>query len=357
VSWSGAGSLPGNDGWVALHPADAAPVTLPTVRDHEPDALQREVLLALGTGGAYFFNQLAESTGAADDKALVAAIWDLVWAGLITNDTFSPLRTLTGGGGSHRATRATPRARTYRGRAVPRPTMATRVGGPRLGGRWSILPLAEGDATIRAAATAEILLDRYGIVTRGSVATEGVPGGFALAYKVLSGFEEKGRARRGYIIDGLGAAQFSTSGTVDRVRTFVRSEPRGEKPGERLTAVTLAATDPANPYGAALPWPSAETTGTKHRPGRKAGGLVTIVDGEIVFYLERGGSSLLAFTTDDQLVREAAVSLASVVRDGRVEKLAVENVNGEFTLGSPLSLPLREAGFTETPRGLRIRRA
>ncbi|RWZ50056.1 DEAD/DEAH box helicase [Labedella phragmitis] len=357
VSWSGAGSLPGNDGWVALHPADAAPVTLPTARDHEPDALQREVLLALGTGGAYFFNQLAESTGAADDKALVAAIWDLVWAGLITNDTFSPLRTLIGGGGSHRATRATPRARTYRGRAVPRPTMATRVGGPRLGGRWSILPLAEGDATIRAAATAEILLDRYGIVTRGSVATEGVPGGFALAYKVLSGFEEKGRARRGYIIDGLGAAQFSTSGTVDRVRTFVRSEPRGEKPGERLTSVTLAATDPANPYGAALPWPSNETTGTKHRPGRKAGGLVTIVDGELVFYLERGGSSLLVFTTDDQLVRDAAVSLANVVRDGRVEKLAVENVNGEFALGSPLSLPLREAGFAETPRGLRIRRA
>jgi ATP-dependent Lhr-like helicase len=357
VSWSGAGSLPGNDGWVALHPADAAPVTLPTARDHEPDALQREVLLALGTGGAYFFNQLAESTGAADDKALVAAIWDLVWAGLITNDTFSPLRTLTGGGGSHRATRATPRARTYRGRSVPRPTMATRVGGPRLGGRWSILPLAEGDATIRAAATAEILLDRYGIVTRGSVATEGVPGGFALAYKVLSGFEEKGRARRGYIIDGLGAAQFSTSGTVDRVRTFVRSEPRGEKPGERLTAVTLAATDPANPYGASLPWPSAETTGTKHRPGRKAGGLVTIVDGEIVFYLERGGSSLLAFTTDAQLVHDAAASLAGVVRDGRVEKLSVENVNGEFALGSALALPLREAGFVETPRGLRIRRA
>lgn len=363
VSWSGAGSLAGNDGWVALHPADAAPVTLPIARDdHEPDALQREVLLALGTGGAYFFSQLAESTGSDDDKALVAAIWELVWAGLITNDTFSPLRTLTGGGGSHRSARATPRSRTYRGRGYARPTMTTRVagagsGGQRLGGRWSILPLAESDPTIRAAATAEILLDRYGIVTRGSVSTEGVPGGFALAYKVLSGFEEKGRARRGYIIDGLGAAQFSTSGTVDRVRTFVRSEPRGERPGEKLTAVTLAATDPANPYGSALPWPSADTTGTKHRPGRKAGGLVTMVDGEIVFYLERGGSSLLVFTEDEKLVADAAVSLAGVVREGRIEKLAVENVNGDFVLGSRLALPLREAGFSETPRGLRIRRA
>lgn len=363
VSWSGAGSLPGNDGWVALHPADAAPVTLPIARDdHEPDALQREILLSLGTGGAYFFSQLAESTGSDDDKALVAAIWELVWAGLITNDTFSPLRMLTGGGGSHRSARAVPRARTYRGRAYARPTMTTRVasggsGGQRLGGRWSILPLAESDPTIRAAATAEILLDRYGIVTRGSVATEGVPGGFALAYKVLSGFEEKGRARRGYIIDGLGAAQFSTSGTVDRVRTFVRSEPRGERPGEKLTAVTLAATDPANPYGAALPWPGADTTGTKHRPGRKAGGLVTMVDGELVFYLERGGSSLLVFTEDEKLIADAAVSLAGVVRDGRIEKLAVENVNGEFVLGGRLALPLREAGFSETPRGLRIRRA
>jgi ATP-dependent Lhr-like helicase len=362
VSWSGAGSLPGNDGWVALHPADAAPVTLPLARDHEPDALQREILLSLGSGGAYFFSQLAESTGAADDKALVAAIWELVWAGLVTNDTFSPLRTLTGGGGAHRSARATPRARTYRGRAYSRPSMTTRVptggsGGARLGGRWSILPLAESDPTIRAAATAEILLDRYGIVTRGSVATEGVPGGFALAYKVLSGFEEKGRARRGYIIDGLGAAQFSTSGTVDRVRTFVRSEARGEKPGEKLTSVTLAATDPANPYGAALPWPSAETTGTKHRPGRKAGGLVTIVDGELVFYLERGGSSLLVFTEDEKLVADAAVSLAGVVREGRIEKLAVENANGDFVLGGRLALPLREAGFSETPRGLRIRRA
>jgi ATP-dependent Lhr-like helicase len=357
VSWSGAGSLPGNDGWVALHPADAAPVTLPLARDHEPDALQREVLLSLGTGGAYFFSQLAESTGSEDDTALVAAIWDLVWAGLITNDTFTPLRSLTGGGGAHRTARATPRARTYRGRAVPRPTMATRTGGQRLGGRWSILPLAESDPTVRAAATAEILLDRYGIVTRGSVATEGVPGGFALAYKVLSGFEEKGRARRGYIIDGLGAAQFSTSGTVDRVRTFVRSEPRGERPGEKLTAVTLAATDPANPYGASLPWPGSDTTGTKHRPGRKAGGLVTMVDGELVFYLERGGSSLLVFTEDERLVADAAVSLGRIVRDGRIEKLAVEKVNGEFALGTRLSLPLREAGFTETPRGLRIRRA
>jgi ATP-dependent Lhr-like helicase len=362
VSWSGAGSLPGNDGWVALHPADAAAVTLPLARDdHEPDALQREILLSLGGGGAYFFSQLAESTGADDDKALVAAIWELVWAGLVTNDTFSPLRMLTGGGGAHRSARATPRARTYRGRAYARPTMTTRVGngggGQRLGGRWSILPLAESDPTIRAAATAEILLDRYGIVTRGSVATEGVPGGFALAYKVLSGFEEKGRARRGYIIDGLGAAQFSTSGTVDRVRTFVRTEPRGERPGEKLTAVTLAATDPANPYGAALPWPGSDTTGTKHRPGRKAGGLVTMVDGDLVFYLERGGSSLLVFTEDERLVADAAVSLAGVVRDGRIEKLAVENVNGDFVLGGRLALPLREAGFSETPRGLRIRRA
>ncbi|MET0932648.1 MAG: ATP-dependent helicase, partial [Mycetocola sp.] len=224
VLWSGAGSLPGNDGWIALHLAETAHLTLPLVPEHQPDALQREVLLALGGGGAFFFPQLAEATGATDDKTLVAALWELVWAGLITNDTLAPLRTLTGhGGGAHRTQRAAPRSRMYRGRPLGRPSMSTRVA-PTLGGRWSILPLAEQDPTVRTAATAETLLERYGVVTRGSVMGEGVPGGFALTYRVLSTFEDTGRVRRGYFIDGLGAAQFATAGTVDRLRSFARTD-------------------------------------------------------------------------------------------------------------------------------------
>jgi len=356
VVWSGAGTLAGNDGWVSLHLADTLSLTLTDQPEHAPSPLQQEILGTLGGGGAYFFGQLAEATGSTDDKMLVEALWDLVWAGLITNDTFSPLRTLLGGGGAHRTARRTPRARMYRGRSVPRPTMATRIGGPTLGGRWSILPLAEQDTTVRAAATADFLLERYGVVTRGSVVSEGVPGGFALTYRVLSGFEESGRCRRGYFVEKLGAAQFASSGTIDRLRSFSRPvDSTTEKP--ELHALTLAASDPANPYGAALAWPGSEATGVKHRPGRKAGGLVTLVDGALVLYLERGGKTMLAFTDDADVLHAAALSLGRTVTSGRVDKLAIEKVNGDFALGAPIAIPLREAGFTETPRGLRIRRA
>lgn len=238
----------------------------------------------------------------------------------------------------------------YRGRAMQRPTMATRAA-PTVGGRWSILPLAEQDATVRAAATAETLLERYGVVTRGSVMNEGVAGGFALAYRVLNRFEENGRCRRGYFVERLGGAQFAASGTVDRLRTFARTD---ETPA--LDTVTLAATDPANPYGAALSWPGADVTGVKHRPGRKAGALVVLVDGALVHYLERGGKTVLTFVSDEQVLAAAGRSLAETVRAGRVEHLAVEKVNGEFVLGSPTGVALRTAGFQETPRGLRLRR-
>lgn len=357
VLWSGAGSLPGNDGWVAMHLAETAHLTLPLVPEHLPDELQREVLLALGGGGAFFFPQLAEATGAADDKTLVAALWELVWAGLITNDTLAPLRTLTGhGGGAHRTQRAAPRSRMYRGRPLGRPSMSTRVA-PALGGRWSILPLAEQDPTVRTAATAETLLERYGVVTRGSVMSEGVPGGFALTYRVLSTFEDTGRARRGYFIDGLGAAQFATAGTVDRLRSFARTDANDLPDAADRDTVTLAATDPANPYGAALAWPTVESPGTKHRPGRKAGSLVTLVDGGLTLYVERGGKTLLAFTDDESVLAVAAASVADLVRRGRIDKLAIEKVNGAFVLGTPAGAALREAGFTETPRGLRMRHA
>jgi ATP-dependent Lhr-like helicase len=266
----------------------------------------------------------------------------------------------------------------YRGRAYARPSMPSRGGPPTAGGRWSIVPLAETDATVRAAASAETLLERYGVVTRGSVATERVPGGFALAYKVLSGFEESGRARRGYFIEKLGAAQFSTGGTVDRVRSFSRDP---SLPAPAPAALALAATDPANPYGAALPWPSSTgedtataggasvssaapaakddaspaATGTGHRPGRKAGALVVLVDGALVLYVERGGKTVLAFTDDEGTLRLASDSLAALVRSGAVDKLAIEKANGAFVLGTPLGRVLQDAGFLATPRGLRLR--
>ncbi|QPZ37584.1 Lhr family ATP-dependent helicase [Paramicrobacterium chengjingii] len=348
VIWSGRGSITGRDGWVGLHMADAAPLTIAPADDLPIGSLEDEILVALSSGGAYFSAQLGQATGCSDDEALTKALWSLVWAGLVTNDTFTPLRMLVSGTGAHKTRRATPRSRLYGRHGYARPSGS---GSPRLGGRWSLLPLAEHDATVRAAANVESLLDRYGVVTRGSVAAEDYPGGFALAYRVLSGFEEKGRARRGYVIDGLGAAQFSTSGTIDRLRSHVFIDDKRPR-----DAIALAATDPANPYGAALPWPSADVTGTRHRPGRKAGGIVVLVDGELTCYLERGGKTWLAFTSDEPRLDAAAASVAALVRGGLVEKVAVETVNSAFVYGSPLEHPLRRAGFTETPRGLRLRR-
>ncbi|HET6826392.1 MAG TPA: ATP-dependent helicase [Amnibacterium sp.] len=365
VVWSGAGRIAGNDGWVALHLADTLPLTLPPAEETEHSPLEREVLAVLGGGGAFFFRQLADAVGApaplgptdtspvtpgGPDAALQDALWNLVWAGLVTNDTFAPVRSLTGSGGSaHRAPRRAPRARVYRGHG--RPVMPSRQGPPTTAGRWGILPLPEQDLTVRAAATAELLLDRYGVVTRGSVQAEQVPGGFALAYKTLAALEEAGRARRGYFVEHLGAAQFSTSGTVDRLRAHNR-DPDDER-GE-VTRLCLAATDPANPYGAALPWPAGVGDGG-HRPGRKAGALVVLVDGAPAAYLERGGRTVLLFTDDESVLQHAADTLAATVRGRGVAALTVEKVDGVFSLGTPFGAALERAGFAPNPKGMRLR--
>ena len=349
VIWSGHGSLPGRDGWVALHPADAAPYTLAPPED-EPaaDSLERRVLDALAVGGAYFAAQLRDAAGAENEQSVTDALWRLTWSGHVTNDTFAPLRSLTGGGSqAHRTTRRPPRARLFRGAALPRPSAPPRPTG--VGGRWSLLPAPESDASARATASAALLLDRYGVVTRGSVQSEGLPGGFAQAYRVLAGFEQAGHCRRGYLIEGLGAAQFAASATIDRLREFAALPDPAP-----LRAVTLAATDPANPYGAALAWPTIE--GVTHRPGRKAGGVVVLVDGLLVVYLERGGKSALVFTDNEEVLAAAALDLATTARARRLDTLTVEQVNGAFVYGSATARALRGAGFVESPRGLTLRR-
>jgi ATP-dependent Lhr-like helicase len=217
---------------------------------------------------------------------------------------------------------------------------------PTVAGRWSLLPAPEANTTVRSAALAETLLERHGVVTRGAVVSEGVAGGFALAYKVLAGLEETGRTRRGYFVDGLGAAQFATPATVDRLRTFATDPEDGTPPA----AVTLGATDPANPYGAALGWPAIEG----HRPGRKAGALVVLVDGDLGVYVERGGKTVLTFGLDEAGMSAAAESLATTVRRAG-GKLRIEKIDGEFGIGTPFGDALVGAGFAPTPQGLRLR--
>ncbi len=217
VTWVGHAALPGNDGWVSLHLGDQAPLTLPlTDPDLDPERgeVHEAVLDALAPGGAWFFRQLAAATGATE-RALADALWELVWAGRVTNDTFAPLRALTSGSGTHRTRRAAPRARPSR------PSRAgVRAMPPATSGRWALLPEVDADPTRRAHATAERMLERHGVVTRGAVVSERTVGGFAAVYKVLSAFEDSGRCRRGYFVEGLGAAQFGTAGAVDRLRTF-----------------------------------------------------------------------------------------------------------------------------------------
>jgi len=208
---------------------------------------------------------------------------------------------------------------------------------------------------------AELLLERHGVVTRGAVAAEHIPGGFAAVYRVLSAFEDAGRVRRGYFVEGLGASQFATPGAVDRLRATAR--PPGDEPEPAGRTVVLAAADPANPYGAALAWPERPSRAagdgerSTHKPGRKAGALVVLVDGELVLYVERGGRSLLSWTEEPSALQAAADALALAVREGALGRLTVERADGEgvLTADHPLAVALSAAGFHATPRGLRIR--
>lgn len=364
VVWSGRGTLPGSDGWLALHPADLAPATLADPEALETTPAQDALIAALGAGGGFFFRQLAQQCEGFSDAELTTALWELVWAGTVAGDTLAPMRAHLRGSGAHRAVRTAPRARMHRARPARAGSLfgsaATEV--PTVAGRWALLPRQPMETTARLATLTDLQLGRYGVLTRGSVMAEGTPGGFALAYRILARMEDAGQVRRGYFIDGLGGAQFAFGGTVDRLRDAQIAE---EDTARTPRTVSLAATDPANPYGAALPWPEkvvlardgAVPIENKHRPGRKAGGLVTLVDGDLVLYMERGGKTLLAFSADPDTLRLALVSLGDLVRSGRVEKLTVEKVNGEFALSTPTAMLLRDAGFTETPKGLRIRHA
>jgi ATP-dependent Lhr-like helicase len=351
VTWAGCGALAGGDGWIALAPTEVADLVLPDLEETVPESPLHSAVLAGLEGGALFFRQLTDRVTASvsdpvDDPAVVAALWDLVWAGLVTNDTLAPLRALVSGrGAAHKARRPSPRGRYAR---LGRAQLPSRTGPPTVAGRWSLVPPREADPTRRAHARAEVFLERHGVLTRGALDTERVSGGFSGVYRVLRAMEDSGQVVRGYVVEGLGAAQFAARGAVDQLRALSR-------PGETsLAALVLAAADPGQPYGAALPWPEPVGDG-KHRPARKAGALAVLVDGVPALYVERGGKSLLSFTEAEDQLRAAAEALARSVREGWLGQLAVQRADGEGALGSKLSVVLQEAGFRATPKGLRLR--
>ncbi len=357
VVWVGAGPLGSDDGWVSLYLADQAPLLLPEPLPVELSPLAIAVRDALAGHGAMFFRQLSDAVGSTNDTELLLAIWELVWAGLVTNDTMAPLRGLLAGG-------VRSAGRTARGRRTGRPrrpALPSRLGPPAGAGRWSLVPERSSDGTRRLHAAAEQLLERHGVVTRGAVIAERVAGGFAGVYPVLKAMEEAGRCRRGYFVDALGGAQFAVPGAVDRMRSLADRASAQDR--REPQTVVLAAADPANPYGAALSWPERSATAADgqpaaerpgHRPGRKAGAVVILVDGELILYVERGGRTLLTFSDEPDRLRRAADALALAVRDGALGRLAVERADGGEVYSSPMARALTEAGFRPTVRGLRL---
>ncbi len=407
IVWAGAGGLPGGDGWVILAPAAAAPLLLPEPGEITMTPVHEAVLGVLEGGGALFFRGIADRVAAsladqttkalaANDRDVASAIWDLVWAWL-TNDTLAPLRTVLGTGrpvapepgAGQRRPSGRPGAAVSRRPGFGRGAMPSRSGPPTVSGRWSALPPPVRDPTRRLHAQALALLERHGILIRGAAAAERVTGGFGALYPVLRALEDGGQCRRGYFVEGLGAAQFALPGAVDRMRAmadsvraaadssaaagpadpWATSAPGAPYPRDpwnvgRPSArgqheprvVVLAAADPANAYGAALPWPErpGETAGG-HRPGRKAGALVVLANGDLVLYVERGGKTLLSWTSEPALLDPAAAALAAAVRAGALGRLTVERADGGGVYDSPLARALEAAGFRPTPRGLRLR--
>ncbi|GAB88374.1 ATP-dependent helicase [Gordonia rhizosphera] len=364
VIWSGHGPIGGADGWIALHPIDVAPLTLPDPDDIDATPLHDRLTTILAPGGALRFPQLVDTAGDGAGEPPPAtdvetALWDLVWAGRISNDSFAPVRALLTPRRISSSSRSTPAHRT-RGRAPRlRPQRlstrylaehgAGRSVAPTASGRWFLLERTETDPTVATQALCEQLLARYGVITRGSVASENVLGGFARIYKALTVFEDSGQVRRGYYVDGLGGAQFASTATVDDLRRHGLDRRAAED------ALVLAATDPANPYGATLEWPRPIDDDGGHRPGRKPGALVVVVDGTLAVFVERGGKTLLTFTDSTRSLEVAAGALADVVRSGRISRLMIDQVDGRPVLGTEFAGLLVDAGFATTPRGIRLR--
>lgn len=484
VFFTGAGQLGGgsaqkSDGWIRLHLSESSSLTLgeeypeQLVRAENPElwealqtpgTLEHAIYEALAHGGLFvpaLRERVAQLMSAAapsgqvvtfpDAAEVSAALWRLVWAGAVTNDSFAPVRAMLAGVRSAHPTPATPARLSRVGRrgagriAAARASMGNGMAGgfgadsygssgyaapaagrglrslrgnslrgglhtapavaPQDSGRFSrvdTLLQEPVEATVAALARADLLLDRYGVLTRGCLQVEDSAGGFSQLYRIYSAAEDRALVRRGYFIEGLGAAQFAAPATVDLLRSTadnlsIPAGPQGfgasaytpqrtdtEQVYGTFTVTLLAATDPANPYGAALSWPAipsfaGEGVGVvKHRPARKAGACVVLVDGAPVLYVERGAKTLLAFTTDPVLLEAAAPALARLVSAGGAEKISVEKVNdvellSTHTLGThtlnpstgeavehpveALRAALQAQGFYATVRGLSLRRS
>jgi ATP-dependent Lhr-like helicase len=327
VVWIGKSPLGTNDGKLAFYYRDHVPLLHPaTDPDTAPAGEVHEVVRNhLANRGASFFNDLYIAAGGGDPQAVVEAVWDLVWAGEVTNDTLAPLRAFVSAKAPGKSARPNMRL------SVPQ----------RGSGRWYLVrDLLNGEmgpmAEQRAKATAEQLLDRHGVVTRPAVLAEGIPGGFSGLYPVFSAMEDAGTVRRGYFIEALGGAQFGLPGAIDRLRD---SSGNG--------VVVIAAADPANPYGAALPWPQHDIGS----PTRRAGAYVILADGMLAGYVERGARSILTWVDDEAVIVSGLIEVGK----RRRKSTTIATINGKSSLSCSLGDALLQAGFATGYKGVTYR--
>ena len=340
LAWVGAGALGRHSGRVALYfREDLAMLGAPPFKGEPPSEAAHDRLRDRLRAGACFFTDLLVDVELSPEE-LQEALWDLVWAGETTNDAFAPLR-------APRLTLA--RAQAARAHRGGRRFSTRRRGAQaQVQGRWSLTaPLLEPapDPGQRRRAQAELLLERYGIVTREQVLAEGIPGGFSTLYDSLGALETLGIARRGYFVEGLGGAQFALPGAVERLRS--------QRDDDRAPPRVMAAVDPAQPYGAVLPWPKRDDE--RRRPQRVAGAHVVLAGGEALLYLERSGRGASTLVgADDERLPAAFAALADHVRAGRIRKVALERIDGEPVAGSRFGELLIELGFRQGPRSLTL---
>ncbi|MGO1409190.1 MAG: ATP-dependent helicase [Brachybacterium sp.] len=392
--WTGHGRLGADDAWIRLHLSDALPLGLEAAELEEnaaalaPDSPAARILALLrGTPGALrhgeLLTALADQGEAVEPAAVQEALWDLAFRALITNDSFEALRSYGRGPAASRSGRAAGKVAPGRSRPLTRrgagrlsaammrqgvSSVSELAHGPIGAGRWSAVRVEGVDPAARAAALATLLLDRHGVVTRGAMDVEDIPGGFAAVYRVLAVLEENGSCRRGYFVDHLGASQFAPVEAVDRLRDRDREAealPGGEEspagPSADAVCVALAATDPANPYGAALTWPPLPIPppeGATARPARRAGALVLLADGHVAAFVDKGAKHLLWWADETATPRLAAQLVRAIAEDSRLPQLRIERINGHPIDAAPVAgigEALVAGGCYRSPRSLRVR--
>ena len=350
--WIGAGAVGARDGRIRLCFVDQLALLSPgwELRDRPEGVLHDALRQLLAERGASFWSQLRGAAPGSQDPEILAALWDLVWSGEVTNDSLAPLRAVLGGA------KVASKSSTSRRTSRPRPGRLNRIGPPAGQGRWSLVaPLLAPAAHPTEASHAQALqmVERYGVVTREAVLAEGIAGGFTSVYGVLKVLEERGQVRRGYFVDGLGAAQFAVPGAVDRLRAARETPDPLLHPEDVPDPIVLATTDPAQPYGGALNWPY-----TPGRPARNVSSLTVLRAGEPLVWFDKRGHHLVTFP--NALIDTSwTQALQLLVQDGRLKSLEIRKVNGDtLTGGDPpegfVEL-LRAAGFADGYRGMTFR--